>query len=495
MLTPDTAGVAMPGVAAPQDAAAHLDEVAASLLAEGHALLAAGRAADAIKPLQQATVARPLEPGLYELLGQAMQAAGHAADATAAHLAAKAIREREARDIIAIGTSYARYKQWDAAGYWFLRALLLDPDLADTHLHMGIALHELGREEESEVCARNACMRQSIFIDQVWPMQRRSVLVLCTSGHDNVPLQFLMPTPISRQIRWTVEFGIVGPVRELPPYDLVFNAIGDADRAPQGLDAAARFVPAAGRPVLNPPDRILRTSRDQIPALLAGLEGVCMPPTVRWSPGAGANLAEAIAAAGLQYPVTARPVGKHGGAGLRRLDTPQEADEAARGTRDEMYLSRYCDYRAADGYFRKYRVVFVDREPLPYHLAIGEQWVLHYVTADMRPHAWKTEEERRFLDDPQAALGAAAWAAVREIGRRLDLDYCGVDFSLLPDGRVLVFEANATMLVHPESGEDEALRFKNPYVQRIFDAFEEMLARCIPARCIPARCIPARQMA
>lgn len=33
------------------------------------------------------------------------------------------------------------------------------------------------------------------------------------------------------------------------------------------------------------------------------------------------------------------------------------------------------------------------------------------------------------------------------------------------------------MLVHPESGEDEVLNFKNPAVQRIFDAFEDMLAR------------------
>jgi len=477
MLTPDTAGVATPGIAAPQDACAHLDEVASRLLAQAHALLTAGKTEEAIGPLQQATVARPLEPGLYEVLARAMQAAGHDADATAARLAAKAIRERAAGDLIAIGASYARHKQWDAAGYWFLRAVLLDPGMADTHLHMGIALHELGRDDESEVCARNACMRQSIFLDQVWPMQRRSVLVLCTSGHDNVPLQFLMPTPISRQIRWTIEFGIVGPVRELPPYDLVFNAIGDADRAPQGLEAAARFAPRAGKPVLNAPERILRTSRDQIPALLAGLDGVYMPPTARWSPGASPRLTEAIAAAGLQYPVTVRPVGKHGGTGLRRLGTEQEAQEAGRGEKDEMYLSRYCDYRSADGYFRKYRVVFVDREPLPYHLAIGENWVLHYVTADMRSHACKTEEERRFLDDPQAALGASAWAAAREIGKRLDLDYCGVDFSLLPDGRVLVFEANATMLVHPESGEDEVLNFKNPYVQRIFDAFEDMLAR------------------
>ena len=66
--------------------------------------------------------------------------------------------------------------------------------------------------------------------------------------------------------------------------------------------------------------------------------------------------------------------------------------------------------------------------------------------------------------------------AVEAIGRTLDLDYCGVDFSLLADGRVLVFEANATMLVHPEDGRG-VLTFKNPFVERIFRAFDALMTR------------------
>ena len=46
--------------------------------------------------------------------------------------------------------------------------------------------------------------------------------------------------------------------------------------------------------------------------------------------------------------------------------------------------------------------------------------------------------------------------------------------AVVPDGRVFVFEANATMLVHPNNG---VLTHKNPYVQRIVDAFEQLLAR------------------
>ena len=82
----------------------------------------------------------------------------------------------------------------------------------------------------------------------------------------------------------------------------------------------------------------------------------------------------------------------------------------------------------------------------------------------------------RYLENPQSALGRDAWAAVAAIGQAMDLDYAGVDFSLLPDGRVLVFEANATMLVHPETP-DGPLAHKNPFVQQIVDAFQAMLVR------------------
>jgi hypothetical protein len=57
----------------------------------------------------------------------------------------------------------------------------------------------------------------------------------------------------------------------------------------------------------------------------------------------------------------------------------------------------------------------------------------------------------------------------------MELDYAGVDFSLLPDGRVLLFEANATMLVHPEA-KDGPLAHKNPAIERILAAFQALLA-------------------
>ena len=55
----------------------------------------------------------------------------------------------------------------------------------------------------------------------------------------------------------------------------------------------------------------------------------------------------------------------------------------ARVPSDDYYLTEFCDYRSADGQFRKYRFIFVDRAVYPYHLAIGPHWKLHYWRVDM----------------------------------------------------------------------------------------------------------------
>jgi glutathione synthase/RimK-type ligase-like ATP-grasp enzyme len=55
-------------------------------------------------------------------------------------------------------------------------------------------------------------------------------------------------------------------------------------------------------------------------------------------------------------------------------------------------------------------------------------------------------EDERFLADPQAVLGPAAMRTLAAIRDLLALDYAGIDFSLDAAGRVVVFEANATMI-------------------------------------------------
>jgi glutathione synthase/RimK-type ligase-like ATP-grasp enzyme len=64
--------------------------------------------------------------------------------------------------------------------------------------------------------------------------------------------------------------------------------------------------------------------------------------------------------------------------------------------------------------------------------------------------------------------------ALRTIAARIGLDYFGVDCGRDRSGNLVVFEVNASMLVHGEDGE---LAYKDPFVRRIKTAFNAMLAR------------------
>ncbi|HAT33019.1 MAG TPA: hypothetical protein DCW29_19900, partial [Janthinobacterium sp.] len=272
------------------------------------------------------------------------------------------------------------------------------------------------------------------------PGAARTVLLLLDAGKGNIPFTDLLPAADNNLLEWMIEYATEEQFRQLPPYDVVFNAIGEPDVTARTAPAVARFLAGCSKPVLNAPAAVARTARHLLPDLLAGVDGLLVPAVWRIEAGAGWR-----ARPEFRFPALLRPPATHGGEGMRQVDSRAALDAIEIAPGAALYMCAYHDYRSADGHFRKYRIMFVDRQPYPYHLAISEQWMVHYASAAMLS-PWKLDEERRFLEDPAAILGAAGMAAIAAIGRRLDLDYAGVDFSLLPDGRLLIFEANATML-------------------------------------------------
>jgi hypothetical protein len=119
----------------------------------------------------------------------------------------------------------------------------------------------------------------------------------------------------------------------------------------------------------------------------------------------------------------------------------------------DHYLIEYVDYRSADGHFRKYRFIFVDGQVLPYHLAIGNDWKVHHVSTDMVNQAWMQAEEEAFLQDPSRVFNSGHYESLRAIQQRIGLEYFGIDCGLDRTGNLVVFEVNASMLVH-ERNED-----------------------------------------
>ena len=184
----------------------------------------------------------------------------------------------------------------------------------------------------------------------------------------------------------------------------------------------------------------------------------------------------ALAAAGdLSFPLLLRSPGFHTGRHFVYVENHAVLPEAlASLAGEEVLVIQYLDARGADGMARKYRVMFVDGVAYPLHLAISADWKVHYFSADMARNAAFREEERLFLKNMPAMLGTRAMAALEQIGAVLDLEYAGIDFALTPDGSLLLFEANATMVVFPP-GPEPMWDYRRAAINDVMEAATRML--------------------
>jgi hypothetical protein len=182
-----------------------------------------------------------------------------------------------------------------------------------------------------------------------------------------------------------------------------------------------------------------------------------------------------LAAHGFTFPLLLRSPGFHNGDNFVQVLQPAElAPVVAALPGHALYVLQFIDTRDGAGAFRKYRAMFIDGAIYPLHLAVAHQWKVHYYSAEMTESAAHRALDRAFLDDLPAALGPVAVDALTRIAATLDLDYGGIDFGIDPEGRVVVFEANATMIV-PDPPADERFDYRRPAVDRIRAAAHAML--------------------
>jgi hypothetical protein len=294
------------------------------------------------------------------------------------------------------------------------------------------------------------------------------VLLLVSAAGGNIPTRFLLDETVFQVSTLAVE--AFDAASELPACDLVFNAVGDADLCGPALDAAEAVIARTNAPVINPPARVRRTGRADNARRLSDLDDVTAPRIAL----AARETVEAAAEA-FGYPLLLRSPGFHTGRYFHRLETPADLPAALAALPGrELMLIEPLDARDADGRYRKYRVMIVGGRLYPLHLAISETWKVHYFTADMAERPDHRAEEAAFLDDMASVLGGRVMAGLAAIAGRLGLDYGGVDFGLGRDGEVLLFEANATMVVNPPDP-DPRRDYRRAPVAAILAAVREML--------------------
>ncbi len=359
----------------------------------------------------------------------------------------------------------------------FEQAITLNPRDSDSLYWIGGIKQRSGDNEAARIAYARAA--------QIQPLIRRTaikspadfrVLALYAPFGGNTPTEYLFKNAdYETDTLALFENNSYDAETFKPGIQIVVNLISDVDQAGALLALAADLADRLGKPTINEPRKILRTARDVVAELLTDIPGCRIPKILRQKAGSEFSFESLRTVFHQAASILARPVGTHGGDDFDKFDNAAELIAyLARPADTDRYFIEYIDYRSADGFFRKYRFIFVDDQVLPYHLAIGNDWKVHHVNTDMANQIWMQQEEAVFLNDPARVFDAGNFQALRAIQQRIGLEYFGIDCGLDADGNLIVFEVNASMLVHDDNRE---FPYKDPAVRRIKSAFDAMLAK------------------
>lgn len=264
---------------------------------------------------------------------------------------------------------------------------------------------------------------------------------------------------------------------ELEPYRCVLNLITDPDQNPRTLDNLKKLLRDYQGPVLNRPEAVLKSTRDQIARQLEGTPGLIVPQVLRVRNPKPELAVQAAQRANLQFPLIVRLAGTHTGKIVGRFDDIQQL-KAALSEPGEHIFTEFVDFRSGDGLYRKYRAFFFGRRIVFRHMLVSDEWNVHARDRLRFMADWPEllAEEAGMNAKPEGAFPAEIIRTLEAVAERMSLDYFGMDFGIAPDGRVVLFEANATMNFFPFLT-DPRFNYVRSCVEPAKHAFHEMLGR------------------
>jgi glutamate/tyrosine decarboxylase-like PLP-dependent enzyme len=399
-------------------------------------------------------------------LGTLLHSTGYRTAARSAYTEAVRRHPCDPMSLVNLGNVLFEAGEFELARARYETALRFEPGQAQAHQGLAYVLAELSDEEAAERHRSKGfsghALRELPYRGKGSPV---SVLLLVSSVGGNIPTRHLLDDHIFRTYVLVPDF--YDASAPLPAHDLVWNAIGDADLAGKALLAAKSVVQRSAAPVINSPANVLQTRRADA-YRFSNVPGLVTPVTVTLP-------REMLHSDALQFPLLVRTPGFHTGRHFVRVERPDDLAgvvESLPGK--DLTVIQFLDSRGADGKFRKYRVMMIDGHLFPLHLAISSHWKVHYFTAEMAENESYRAQDAEFLECMPQVLGTKAMDALAKIQGVLGLDYGGIDFGLSASREVLLFEANATMVVNPpEAG--AKWDYRRAPVERIFAAVRSML--------------------
>ena len=409
---------------------------------------------------------------LTDLAGLAL-ATGYRSAAVTAYRQAVDCHPDNPFGLVNLGNVLLEDGELDTARGLYEKALAIDASLTYAHQGLASVLEKLGDHEgaaqhREQGFAGNAVVTRP-YRGTATPLR---VLLIVSARGGNIPTNVILDDRIFAVTAIYAEY--FDQSDALPEHDVVFNAVGDADLCGDVLDAVSNITARSSAAVINPPYLIRDTGREANAARLAALRDVIAPRTTLL-PRAMLETADALRQHGFQFPLLLRSPGFHTGQNFMRVE---RADDLANAVRrlpgDALLAIEYLDARGSDGMARKYRVMFIDGKFYPLHLALSHDWKVHYFSSAMADDAAFRAEEETFLTNMAGALGPRVLHALAGLREALALDYGGVDFGVTADGRVLLFEANATMAIVPPPP-DPVWDYRRKPIAAAIDAARAML--------------------
>ncbi len=354
-------------------------------------------------------------------------------------------------------------------------------------MNLSLALQSLGQHDLGI-----AIQAEALSIKRVYDLTAKHqpaklrLLLLCVAGDiaENTPIDCLLEdTDIDIIFYYVSNDGALSS--PIPEHDLLMVGICESDENAALLRALTPALSDWQKPIINHSERIVNTGRKVASLLLQGVAGLLMPSTLRLTHSTLANAMQenlplSHVAKNTDFPIIIRPLGSHAGHDLERINNHQElGDYLARINASAFFVSRFIDYSAQDGLFRKLRVMLIDGKPYIAHLAISSHWMIHYVNAGMYEDAQKREEEKVMMENFDAFV-ARHKTALEAIYQRTKLDYLGLDCAETSDGQLLIFEIDHVMVVHDMDPPD-LFPYKHDIMLKAKNAFRAMLIqRCEP---------------
>ncbi len=461
----------------------------------GAAFRGQGKLDEAIACYRRAIKIDPDDGQIYNNLGNALTDRGDKEKAAACYRQATKSNPDHSQAWFSLANALQSQGKLEDAVKHYNKAIDLDPSCLEACMRLSAIQKSLGNEAGARKTLTSGIRNNPRYSIQCTGKAKASVLILMgfqdcdfdltgdhapkiSGGHFST-VEFIKKDQFSQCMFLILDNNLMKHRDDLPAYDIMVNSIACPDREPRSLRAVSRFLLDKGdMPIVNHPDEVLKTTRNNNYTRLKKIDGITFPKTIRLSTKnlSRNEIIEKIRKNGFVAPFIIRRVGTQTAVSTRKIEHIDEvSDYLSETDGDTFYVITYVENFFRDKYHRKLRVFCIDGKLYPVVCHIDKVWNVHGGNRKdmMKKNKWMQDEEKKFFSDCKGYIGGKNYKILEGLYNEIRLDFFGIDFTLLADGSIMIFELNPAMRHSLDHAEN--FPYMRPYLEKISTAFKKMV--------------------